>query len=77
MGHWNYRVLRHVDGSFAVHEVHYGDDGKPHACTEEPTGFVGDSLDDLRSALALAERGLREKILDYESFGSKTGVKEA
>jgi hypothetical protein len=74
MGHWNYRVLRHTDGSIAIHEVHYDDSGKPHACTEEPTGFAGDSLEELRSELALAERGLQEKILDYESFNSKTGV---
>ena len=77
MGHWNYRVMRHADGSVAIHEVHYDDNGEPHAWTLEPTGFSGDSIEELRSALALAERGLQEKILDHESFSSKPGVKPA
>jgi hypothetical protein len=77
MGHWNYRVLKHSDGSFAIHEVFYDDRGKPDSCSEEPTGFVGDSLEDLNGALDLARRGLQEAVLDYESFGSKTGVTKA
>jgi hypothetical protein len=72
MGHWNYRVLKHSDGTVAIHEVFYGDDGKPHSCSAEPTGFVGDSLEDLQSGFELARRGLAEGVLDYESFGENT-----
>ena len=61
----------------ATPKLFYGDDGKPHSCSEEATGFVGDSLQGLSSSLDLARRGLQEPVLDYESFGSKAGVTKA
>lgn len=76
MGHWNYRVLRHHDGSLAIHEVFYDGDGKPESCSKGPTGFVGDSLDELASVLKRAERALREEPLEYASFGKARSTPE-
>lgn len=77
MSHWNYRALKHPDGTVAIHEVFYGEDGKPDSCSAEPTGFVGDSLEDLKSNLELAKRGLVERVLDYENFdeGARNAAK--
>jgi hypothetical protein len=49
--------------------IDYDDDGKPYACTENPAGFIGDSLDDLEAAFARARRSLGEAVLDYASLG--------
>ncbi len=27
---WNYRLVRHVDGTYGVHEVYYDNDGTPN-----------------------------------------------
>lgn len=43
MAHWNYRVMEFntPDGSWrAIHEVHYDDEGRPRAYTENPTQLV-------------------------------------
>ncbi len=43
MSHWNYRLVRYVDGSgFGLHEVYYGDDKLPRAMTEDPISFACD-----------------------------------
>ena len=72
MGYWNYRVLRHSDGSVAIHEVFYDDRGKPHRCSAEPTGFISESVEGLTSTLELARRALAEQVLEYGSFGART-----
>jgi|GEM_PF-4735059 len=63
MGHWNYRVLHHHSASgafepyYALHEVFYGDDGKPNGFTEHPIDFVADDsegADRIERGLGLA-----------------------
>lgn len=39
---WNYRIVRHADGSLALHEVYYDSEGTPSARSSEPTFFVVD-----------------------------------
>lgn len=56
---WNFRILgtTFADGSerFAVHEVFYDYDGDiPNSWTAEPIDFGGDTVDEVRQALAQA-----------------------
>lgn len=68
---WNYRVLRHLDGSLALHEVYYRK-GKPVSFTLNPVcfGIDGDEgLQGLIASLEMALRDARERpILDVASF---------
>jgi len=46
MSHWDYRVMqfaREGDPSCTIHEVHYDDDGKPVAYTENPAYVAWDA----------------------------------
>lgn len=52
---WNYRIIKYHNGTgYGLHEVHYAADGKPIRMTAEPAGFVGDSPEEVRSALLVA-----------------------
>lgn len=55
MSHWNYRVIRHKesDGSdfFAIHEVHYDDDGNPVSYTENGTAPGASTLEGVWAVL--------------------------
>lgn len=66
---WNYRVMRHADGSIAMHEVYYDDNGKPEHWSKEPTTFIGDgddALEQLICGLETAAKDARQRpILDY------------
>ncbi len=70
---WNYRVLRHADGTVAVHEVYY-DNGSPVSCTEKPDALYERDLDALRRTVAAVTRALDEPVLEYDSF-SAAGAK--
>ena len=60
---WNYRVIQFMDGGepyLRVHEVYYGDDGKPCAYGQnvasiesETTEGIGHVLDEMKRALEL------------------------
>lgn len=53
---WNYRIVRYADGSgLGLHEVYYDADGKEISMTAEPASFVGDTPEDVRSALLMAK----------------------
>ena len=46
MSYWNYRVMQFTEGPEtwrAIHEVHYDDDGKPVAYTENPAYVAWDA----------------------------------
>lgn len=43
--HWNYRVILFktaLESYYAIHEVHYDDDGKPEAYAENPASVLWD-----------------------------------
>jgi hypothetical protein len=50
---WNRRVVRHADGSLAIHEVHYGPDGTVRAWTESCSEAVDreEGLDGLTKSI--------------------------
>jgi hypothetical protein len=53
---WNYRVIRHEDGSHARHEVYYDEAGAPTMYSERPCCFVGDTLGELLASLDRARK---------------------
>ena len=36
MSHWNYRLVKRLNGSYAIHEVYYDDCGYPDGMTMNP-----------------------------------------
>lgn len=67
---WNYRVVKHADGTHAIHECYYGQRGDdiPHSITERPVWPVGDDLVTLRADLERMLRALAAPVLDDASF---------
>ena len=60
--HWHYQLMKHGDGTVAIHEYFPLDDGD--AWTENPVTVTGDDIDDLRRSLLLM-------LLDIEKHGVK------
>lgn len=69
MSNWDYRIVQHKRTSpegkeetwYALHEVYYGDDGKPESMTDEPVSFVGECRNDVIGALRLALRDAEKR----------------
>ena len=57
---WNYRILRHEDGSLALHEVYYDEDGRPRGYTAESAGFCAYEEEGPEGITAALERALRD-----------------
>lgn len=78
---WNYRVIRHEDGSLALHEVYYRHDGTPWALTDDPAGFVANAEDGpegLVRAIETALRDARERpVLDVTAFAAGDVTRDA
>ncbi len=66
---WNYRIIRHKEGHFALHEVYYDDDGNPDGWTQDPITFVVDSDEGtagLITSLEMALKDARDRpVLDF------------
>lgn len=68
MSHWNYRLVKRLDGGYGLHEVYYNAKGEPWAMTDNPI-FYADAeggpqeiIDALEMALSDAKnRGLFEE----------------
>jgi hypothetical protein len=75
MGAWNYRIVRHGDGTLTLNEVHY-EGGRPVAMTEDPAGFVA-SADEgpagIVEALRLALKAAEKPVLDRQEILSAKG----
>jgi len=77
---WNYRVVRkvhRVDGreefQYGIHEVYYDDDHVPTSCTVDPVTPYGDTEDELAQDMRYFASALEKPVLDYDSFGVKSG----
>jgi hypothetical protein len=70
---WNYRMVEYADGSgFGLHEVHYRPDGSPKSMTAQPAAFVGDTPEEVRSALVLARMDASRRPILKESVFTAT-----
>jgi len=68
---WNYRAIRHHDGSLAVHEVFYNEAGEPNSMTENPVTFSvseDESIKDLATSLEQALNDIRKKPIIEASY---------
>jgi hypothetical protein len=65
VSHWNYRLMRHSDGTLAVHEVYYDEAGDVEGWAHEPTNFVGETRQDVHNALQWALQDIEAPVLDW------------
>ena len=76
MTHWNYRVIYTLpsdpdeSGSYAIHEVHYDEAGKPRAHTAEPASAISysEDLDGLRWVVGEFSKALDKPVLMMTDF---------
>lgn len=64
---WHYRVLRHPDGWYGLHEVYCDASGQPHSYTAEPILVANDDegVEGITKALEMAFKDARERpVLD-------------
>ena len=57
---WNYRIIRHKEGHFALHEVYYDDAGNPNGMTANPISFRSDSDEGSEGIAISLERALKD-----------------
>lgn len=74
---WNYRLVYRKDcktapgageGVYAVHEVHYADDGAPVMVTESAVGVVGETPEEAAEAYRMMGEAFRAPVLEYDDF---------
>lgn len=81
---WNYRVVYHppykytvgiteLDGNeyYAVHEVHYNDEGKPNEYAIDSI-IHGDTLEELKEIWDLVNTGIKKDVINISFFGKNT-----
>jgi hypothetical protein len=57
---WHYRVLRHPDGSLALHEVYCDEAGQLNGYTKQPISFCADADDGPGGIITALERALSD-----------------
>ena len=66
---WNYRIVRHKEGHFALHEVYYDEDERPFGMTE-PIDFIFDAEEGPEGLIDALEAALADvkamRVLEYE-----------
>jgi len=63
--HWHYQLMRHPDGSYAIHEMYPLDDGD--AWTENPVTVTGESIEDVKKSLMLMLGDIdKHGVKDYD-----------
>jgi hypothetical protein len=65
---WDYRVVKHSDGSFAVHEIYYTDSNKIELYSKEPCGIVANDIEDLKSVLSMLNAALKQPVIFAEEL---------
>lgn len=66
--HWNYRVIKHKNGEFHIHETYYSDKGKPISITVNPCAPYGESLQELKSDVKLFLKAIKLPALNIKLF---------
>ena len=52
--YWSYRVVKRLDGFYALHEVYFNAEGVAVGMTEDPIWFFGDTPEDVLWSLKKA-----------------------
>lgn len=70
---WHYRILRHSDGSLALHEVYCDAKGRPNRYTTNPACFAADAAEGAEGIVSALRHALSDAmnrpILDAGEFG--------
>ena len=74
---WNYRVIKHAEQQFSIHEVYYDEEGKPHSMTVDPVSAFGETLEELKDDLLLISVALTKPVLDAKMFDKKMSTNDA
>lgn len=72
MSHWNYRVIRQVEGEeivWGIHEVYYAEDGSIEGWTANAIDPHGNTLEELAADLTMMRRALGEQVLTVAEDG--------
>ena len=65
MSTWHYQVMKHSDGTLAIHEYYVMSDAD--GWTQEPTKISGDSIEDIKKMLNMVLDDIeRHGVKDYE-----------
>ena len=67
----DYRVILHTGtgtDTYAVHEVHYNEQGFPAQCSVDPVTPAGKSADDLTKILVHYMSALTKPVIPYAAF---------
>ena len=74
MRHWNYRVIKHWDGTLQIHEVHYDADGRNNGAeiavsmSEKPSVVIGDDVDEMKSVIEKMKEALDKPALSAKDM---------
>ena len=62
---WHYQLMKHIDGSLAVHEYYTLEDGD--GWTKEPVSIIGDDVDDVKGVLQMILKDINKYgVKNYE-----------
>ena len=65
MNKWHYQLMKHSDGSLAVHEYYTLEDGG--SWTEKPVDISGDSVQDIKESIQMILNDINKHgVKDYE-----------
>jgi hypothetical protein len=68
MSHWQYRHVKHRDGTYGIHEVYLNDDNEIWAIAERPATGPWMSVDELITDIFLMIRAGARDMIDMETF---------
>jgi hypothetical protein len=60
---WNYRMIEDSHGGYAIHEVYYDNDGKPHSWSLHASPVYGETLEEVKSCLNMMRAAYSKPVL--------------
>jgi hypothetical protein len=57
-----------AESYYAIHEVYYDENGRPHSVTNDPVPAFGETVDELRTSYDMMREAFEQPVLDYASF---------
>ena len=74
---WNYRVIKHAEEQFSIHEVYYDEEGNPQSMTVNPVSAFGETLEELKDDALLISVALTKPVLDAKMFDNDDSIRKA
>lgn len=70
---WNYRVVKHVDGTYGIHEAYYTN-AKLTMLTERSLKPYGMTYDELKSAMDMFKEAFKRDVIDEAEFNKEHSI---